>query len=167
MENNINKVSIRLVKDSTLITNEKLDSPQKVADIIGGEFRDMDREVFCVVNLNTQLQPINYTFCSLGTINRSLVSPRELFKAAILSNAASMIIMHNHPSSVLDPSEEDILITKKLHGLCAMMSIPLQDHIIVGPEDNTYYSFKEHNIIVTENPDYEFALFAAEKNRAR
>ena len=151
---NIDKVSIRLVKDSSLNTKEILDSPQKIADVIGDELRDMDREVFCVINLKSDHTPINFTFASVGTLNNTVVCAREVFKAAILSNAASIVVMHNHPSGDLTPSSADIMTTTKLYSLCELMGIPLDDHIIVANGNRDYYSFRqETNVIDKSNFD--------------
>ena len=81
----------------------------------------------------------------MGSLNSSLIHPRELFKHAVLNSAASIIVSHNHPSGDPTPSNQDIEITKILHKNSVMMDIELLDHIIIGKD--RYYSFKEKGII--------------------
>ena len=83
----LNKVSIRLINDAPLVSDEQLDTPKKAAKIVGDFIRNMDREVLCVVNFNSKLQPINFNVVSVGTVNQSLAVPRDILKSAILSNA--------------------------------------------------------------------------------
>lgn len=81
----------------------------------------------------------------MGTVNRSVVHPREVFKYAYLSSAAGIVCMHNHPSGDVAPSKDDIMFTKALVEVGRLQNIPVLDHIIIG-EDN-YYSFSEQGII--------------------
>ena len=81
----------------------------------------------------------------MGTLNKSIVHPREIFKEAYLVSASSIICMHNHPTGDVSPSKEDINITRTLMRIGKIQNIPIVDHIIVG--DNGYYSFYEHNIL--------------------
>ena len=96
--------------------------------------------------LNSKNEPTNLSVISMGTVNSSLIHPREVFKIAILSNASKIMLAHNHPSGNPSPSHEDELMTKRIKDCGNMMGIELLDHIIVG--DNTYYSFKENNSIL-------------------
>lgn len=81
----------------------------------------------------------------MGTVNRSIVHPREVFKYAYLTSASSIICMHNHPSGDVKPSRDDIIFTKALVETGRIQSIPVLDHIIIGDED--YYSFNDHGMI--------------------
>ena len=81
----------------------------------------------------------------MGTVNRSVVHPREVFKYAYLSSATGIICMHNHPSGDVTPSKDDIVFTKALVEVGRIQNIPILDHIIMGDED--YYSFNDHGII--------------------
>ncbi len=110
----INRVAIRLVQESPLVSEEYLSSPEKAAQVVGDYIRSMDREVLCTINLNAKLQPINFNIASIGTVNQTLAVPRDLLKTAILSNATNMMVLHNHPSGDLTPSKEDIKITSRL-----------------------------------------------------
>lgn len=138
----MNQVSVRLVKDPPLYTSEPIDSPEKAASFISTLLNGYDREVFGVVNLRPDGRPINFSIVSMGTLENSLVHPRELLKSSILSSASSVLLFHNHPSGQIQPSYEDVRVTGRLQQICALVGIPVQDHIIVGNE-KTYFSFLE------------------------
>lgn len=147
-------VSVRLVKDAPIFDKEPFNSPESAVRALGSVLSEFDREVLAVVNLKNDLTPVNVTFASIGTINATIAEPREIFKAAILSNASAMIVMHNHPSGKLDPSIEDVRITDRLVQVGALLGIPVQDHIIVGPETGRYFSFHEKG----QMPESEYRL---------
>lgn len=109
-----------------------------------------DREVVCVVNLSSDLKPINVHFASVGSLNEAMAHPRELFKSSILSNAASMMLIHCHPSGNIFPSKADTMMTDRMNKLCELIGIPLLDHIIVGGDNRAFFSFKEKGMI--DNP---------------
>jgi len=140
-------VSIRLVKDAPLFSNEKLVNPHMVVSALWKHLREFDREVMCVINLKCDMTPINVNFASVGTIDRALVSPRDLFKSSILSNASHMMLLHNHPSGSPNPSAKDIAVTEKMETLCEMMGITLVDHVIVSADREEYFSFATNNMI--------------------
>lgn len=138
-------VSLRMVKEcSVLYQKRKITSPSDGAELIKEFLEDSDREKFVVVYLNTKNEPTAIHTVSVGTVNASLVHPREVMKGAILSNAASMILFHNHPSSDTKPSSEDRAITKRLVEAGKILGVEVIDHIIIG---DGYYSFKEHDLI--------------------
>lgn len=146
-KNSLDVVSIRLVRDTKILSETPVTNPREAVDLLGKYLRDMDREVVCVLNTTTDGKPINCTFASVGTLNNSLVEPREILKSSILSNAASMIMLHNHPSGSLTPSKMDTQITDRMINACDLIGIPLMDHIIVGSKENEYYSYREQNIL--------------------
>ncbi|MFR1492852.1 MAG: JAB domain-containing protein [Eubacterium ventriosum] len=99
MENDfeLEQVSVRLVKDSPLYSDERIITAESAVKIIGKELMtQLDREQLCIVNLNSFGQPINFSIVSVGQIDQALVNPREMLKASILSNAANAIVIHNH-----------------------------------------------------------------------
>ena len=103
------------------------------------------QEVFGVLILNTKLKIVAVHEISRGTLDASMVHPREVFKPAVLHNAAAIICFHNHPSGDPEPSKKDIEITKRLVEAGKIMGIEITDHIIVG--DERYTSLKERGII--------------------
>ena len=96
MENELEVVNIRLVKEPSLYSEQTLDSPQAVVELMAKELSQYDREVFCILNMKNNGQIINMNMFSVGTINASLVIPREVFKSSILANASVIIGLHNH-----------------------------------------------------------------------
>ena len=99
----IEVVNIRMVKEPSIYSTEKMKSPEDVLRVIANELATYDREVFAVLNLKTNGQPINLNICSVGTLDSAAVSPREVFKSTILSNSAAFVAIHNHPSGSTSP----------------------------------------------------------------
>lgn len=147
-------VSIRLNKDAPLMSGHPVKSPEDAVKLIGQELCEMDREVVCIINLKSDGTPINCTFASMGALDRSVAHPRELLKATILSNASTMIMIHNHPSGNLDPSMEDSILTDRMIKICDLVGVPLVDHIIVGGDNSDYFSFKEKDRLPASNLRY-------------
>ncbi|MGL6199675.1 MAG: JAB domain-containing protein [Lachnospiraceae bacterium] len=147
MEQELEVVNVRLVKEPSLYSEKKLNSPNAVVNLIAPELAQYDREVLCVINLKTNGQPINMSIVSIGTLNAAFVNPREIFKCSILSNAASIIILHNHPSGSLVLSQEDKLVTKKLAMCGELLDIPLRDHIVIAGETGEQISFLEQKLL--------------------
>lgn len=169
-------VSIRLVKNAPLFSDKKITNPQEAVSLVGETLCEMDREVVCVINLKSDGTPINCNFASMGAINQAVAEPRELFKSAILSNAAKMILLHNHPSGRLEPSKEDTIMTDRILKLSVLLGIPLDDHIIVGGDNSKYFSFREKEILpmpkISLTQDYRYLEFeeralVAEPGRSR
>ena len=145
----INTVSIKMVKESsTLYDVRKISSPNDIYNIVKDMLLESDREKLIVCCLSTKNEPINLSVVSVGSINSSIVSPREVFKTAILSNSASIILAHNHPSGDTTPSKEDINITSRIKECGRILGIDLIDHIILGNIYTcNYTSLKEKNYI--------------------
>ncbi|MCO7126064.1 DNA repair protein RadC [Sporolactobacillus shoreicorticis] len=139
-------ISLRVVKEkSTLYSNRFIRSPEDGYQCIKPFLELRDREYFIVVTLDTKNQPTSINICHIGNLNSSIVHPREVFKTAVLSNAASILIAHNHPSGIVDPSREDKEVTKRLVSVGNIIGIEVLDHLIIG--DNKYLSFKEQGLI--------------------
>lgn len=140
-------VSVRLVKDAPLIGGRKIEHTWDAVALIGEFLCDMDRECVYALFLKTDGTPICCHLVSIGSLNQSIVNPRELFKVGILCNAANFILLHNHPSGDLMPSRDDTLITDTLISLGSIMGMPLLDHIIVGGDNSRFFSFLEKDIL--------------------
>ena len=145
--NEIQVVNIRMVKEPSLYSTEKITSPEDVKKVIAKELATYDREVFAVLNLKTNGQPINLNICSVGTLDASVVSPREVFKSTILPNSAAFVAIHNHPSGSLNPSQEDKDVTKRLLSCSELLGVKMLDHIIVAGETGDIYSFKSEGLL--------------------
>lgn len=144
-------VSVRLVKEPPLMSKTNINSPEAAVKLLGEYLCQMDREVICVINMRTDGVPINCSVCSVGALDQTVAHPRELMKTAILANAVNILIMHNHPSSNLNPSKWDTMLTDRMVTVCEILGIPLVDHIIVGGDNSEYFSFKEKGILPMKN----------------
>ncbi|KAA0808411.1 DNA repair protein RadC [Bacillus licheniformis] len=142
----VNIVSLKLVKESSILYKERsVRSPEDGYQLMKLFLADKDREHFIVAPLNTKNQPVSINVCHIGSLNASIVHPREVMKSAILSNAASIIVGHNHPSGLPEPSKEDIEVTRRLAEAGKIIGIDVLDHIIVG--DESFISLKEKGYI--------------------
>ena len=140
-------VAIRMVKAPPLYSSEPLKTPMDVVRVLGKELEAYDREVLCVVNLRSDLAPINMNIVSMGSLNASIImTAREVFKSSILSNAGFIMMVHNHPSGNLMPSRNDMAVTKKIEKAAELMDIPLVDHIILG-RCGEYFSFRSNGLM--------------------
>ncbi len=139
------ELSRRILSQSKWFSNQKVTSPQEIADIFIPLLRDDSKERFIVVCLNSSNKIIKHETISIGNLNSSVVHPREIFKVAIDCSSASIILIHNHPSGNPEPSNEDISITKKIVESGKILDIPVFDHLIIAGE--TYTSFVEKRLI--------------------
>ena len=138
----INIVSIKMVKESSFLYQTRtISSPKDAYEMIKEQLEGLDREQFIIACLNTKNEPTNISVVSVGTLNKAIVHPREVFKTAILSNAAGIMAFHNHPSGGTTPSQQDIQLTHRLVEAGELLGIKLLDHLIIG--DGTFTSLKE------------------------
>lgn len=147
------EVCVRLEEGRTLYSNQMLTSPDRAAEVMRKELSMMDREMVCVINLNSKLKPINFNVVSIGTLNAAPAEFSNMFKSAILSNASCIMVMHNHPSGNTEPSVEDIGMTKRIVAAGQLMNIKVLDHIIVGGQSGEIYSMRENCTVDFEIPD--------------
>lgn len=153
--NELQVVNIRMVKEPSIYSEEKITCPEDAVRVIAKDLATYDREVFAVLNLKTNGQPINFNICSVGTLDASLVSPRECLKSSLLSNSAAMICLHVHPSGSLAPSQEDKDVTKRLFSACEIMGVRLLDHIIVAGGSGNVFSFKSEGLLDQLRPKHK------------
>ncbi|MCL6442276.1 MAG: DNA repair protein RadC [Alicyclobacillus sp.] len=135
---------VALVRDGELpISTCVIRSASDAYRILSTFLEDADREHFVVLLLDTKHNIIGFNTVSIGTLDASLVHPREVLKPAILANASGILVAHNHPSGDPNPSPEDIAVSKRLDEACRIVGISLVDHLIIG--DNRYVSLRaEH-----------------------
>lgn len=140
----LSELAKRLAKASA---GKELDfnTPKTIANYYMEDLRHRKQEQMKLLLLNTKSRLIGETEISKGTVNASVVSPRELFIEALQKNAVSIILLHNHPSGDPEPSREDILFTKRVQEAGLMIGVELQDHIIIG--NNCYVSLREQGYI--------------------
>lgn len=134
----------RINMDYFLI-KEKILSPEDVYFTVAQDMRCFKKEIFRVVFLDTKNKVINYEDISVGSLNASIVHPREVFNRAIKKSSAGIILIHNHPSGNSKPSDEDIKITKRLVKAGELLGIKVLDHVIIG--NGEYFSMKEEKMI--------------------
>jgi DNA repair protein RadC len=145
MKYGLDVVKIRLVREDPLAPDQIIDSPSAAVDAMAEMFSEYDREIFCVLNLRNDKSIINMNIVSMGSLTSSHAHPRDVFKSSILSNAAAIILMHNHPSGHVEPSASDYSVTKQLAECGRLLDIPVLDHIVVsGRNPANRYSFLEH-----------------------
>lgn len=141
-ESTLKVVSVRLIPDKPFYKPFAANNVPSAVQAVREEFKLYDREVFAVLSVTNHLDPINLHVCSVGTLTSTPAAPSEVFKAALLSNAAGVILFHNHPSGSIDPSREDIMTTKRLVEAGKILGINVLDHIIVAGRTGTYYSMR-------------------------
>ena len=124
-----------------------MSTPQAVYDYLAGDLRYEQQEHFVVLMLDTHRHLIRRSNISKGTINRTLVHARDVFREAIISNASSIIVAHNHPSGDPSPSKPDRELTRELISAGNVLHIPILDHIIIGAGSTPFYSFREKGLI--------------------
>ena len=139
-------VRVRMVKERELpYAMEEIDGPEKVAAFIRKFLAGADREYLLVLSMDNIGKLAAIEVVSIGTVNAALAEPREIFKHAILANAAGIVMVHNHTSGRCVPSSEDMEITKRIEKAGKILGIPLMDHIIVG---DGYFSFRTEGLLV-------------------
>jgi len=142
----MNLIEIRQL--SKLSENLQFKDSKSIADYCTKaplELHTQAQEVCYCICLDSSNQPNTIELISKGSLTSAIVHPREVLKAAILSNSASIILVHNHPSGDTSPSQDDINITNRLVKACEIMGINFLDHIIIGKD--SYFSFIKHQMI--------------------
>lgn len=141
----ISSYRLSWVRDSSVQVpgaDRQVSHPSSAAEILNTYLAGADREHFVALLLNTKNRVIGLHTISVGTLSASLVSPREVFKAAIVGNAAAIVLGHNHPSGDPTPSPQDIQVTRTLRKAGELLEIPVLDHIVLG-DDGRYISLKQ------------------------
>lgn len=135
----------RVYESKPLENNLKFNGAKKIYDYFSSELNGLTQEHFICLYLDQSKKLIEKKLLFKGTLNKSLIHPREIFKWAYLSSAAYIICVHNHPSGNVIPSNEDINVTNMLVKIGRLQGIPVIDHVIIG--NNNYYSFYENDVL--------------------
>lgn len=142
-ERRIDLISLKVVRDKELVY-----VPDKIIGYVADVFKltktliaEADREHFLVFSLGMKNEINGIQICSIGTLSEAVIHPREIFKYSILKNASKIIVVHNHPSGDLTPSDADIRSTKQLVEAGNLLGIQVLDHLIVNSDD--FFSFAE------------------------
>ena len=143
----IDIVKIQMVKDGNLeYRTKQIKNPQDLAELGLKFLKKADREMFVLVCLNSRNCINCIQLVSMGTVNATIISPKDVIKAVLLSNAVEMAFIHNHPSGDVEPSEDDLKITHRLAECGKLFDIKLLDHVIIS-DDGKYESFLEKGLI--------------------
>lgn len=140
----VREIFSRQLREKILDKNAVQD-PEAVLEYLSASMRDRKREVFKVLFLDKANHIIDARDLFEGTIDQTAVHPREVVKAALEIHATALILVHNHPSGKIEPSQEDRMLTGRLHSACAALGIRILDHLIVG--DNQFFSFRENRLL--------------------
>ena len=133
---------VRRASHQQAVPRLTVDSPAAIVQLYMEEMRYLTREVIKIVYFNAKMQLLGDRNLTQGTMNQSLISPREVFQSVWEMGAYAFILIHNHPSGNPEPSLNDILLTDQLKRAAKLMDIPMLDHLVLG--NGKYYSFKEH-----------------------
>ena len=138
-------IRIKLSQAKALYSTEQITTPQQAVEVMAEYLSQMDREHCCVINLDSANHPINFHMVSIGDTNYVPIPMQNVFKSAILCNAASILILHNHTGGSTTPSTFDVDMTRKMIRAGHLMNIPVLDHVIVaGTTYDHCFSFKEN-----------------------
>jgi DNA repair protein RadC len=140
------KVSLVRERSLTQLERPQIRDASGAAATLAAYLAEEDREHFVVLLLNSKNRLIGINTVSIGSLTSSLAHPREVFKPAILANAAAIIVAHNHPSGEPTPSQDDVEITKRLHAAAELLGIRLLDHIVLG-DNGRWYSFQDDGLL--------------------
>ncbi|MBP3274683.1 MAG: JAB domain-containing protein [Butyrivibrio sp.] len=138
-------VRIKLVDEAPLYSDRPITSPDMAIDVMRKALAEMDREYCAVVNMDVSGRPLNFNVVSVGDLNQTVAPMQNIFKAAILSNAHSIMMFHNHPDGTLTPSRADLITTSKLIEAGNLMNISVKDHIIIGGGTGEFYSMRQNH----------------------
>ena len=141
----IGEISRRLIQPRNSIHNVVIKSANIAFEYFKSVFQDKKQEYFYCIYLDNKKKILETKLLFIGTLNQSIVHPREVFKEAYLLSASAIICVHNHPSGNVNPSREDIELTKRIGEIGVLMGIKLVDHLIIG--NDIYYSFLENGLI--------------------
>ena len=146
MEKKIEFITLQVHKIGSIpYEPEQWNSSANSYSFLIGLIGKCEKELFIVISLNAHNEPNAIEICSIGSTERAVVEPKEVFKSALLSNASKIIIAHNHPTGHTIPSEADYQVTRQIKILSDLLNLLLLDHIIIGHDD--YYSFAEHGLL--------------------
>ena len=142
----VKRVRLKQVCDGRIrFAVDRISRPREVYDAVMPYYKGADREILSVLCLDAQNQPNSFNVASIGALNTTRTRPAEILKAAILSNALGLILIHNHPSGELDPSPEDLEFTRAVQRACELIGVDLYDHVIVT--DDGFTSLRERGLL--------------------
>lgn len=142
----VKRIRLRQVREGRLqFAVDRVNKPGDVYDAVKSYYDGADREILSVLCLDAQNQPTCFNVASIGALNTTRTRPAEILKVAIVTNAAGLVLIHNHPSGTLDPSPEDIEFTRAMQRACELVGVDLYDHVIVA--DDGFTSLRERGLL--------------------
>lgn len=161
-------VEVKLLRDEWTNPDVTISSPEDAVSFMNKIMGDSDREMVSIINLSSKGKVINASIINVGDINKSIISGGNIFRTALLSGAASFILLHNHPSGELTPSMADFTVTRNLYIMGKNLGVELQDHIIMNGRET--YSIKENHSALLEGEHFlssDLMNVSEEKNSYR
>jgi len=143
----LKEVVLRLAEGQTLYSDQPLSSADVAVEVMRKELMQREREILCVVNLNSKMKAINYNFISAGNLTQTVAEIPFIVKSAICSGAASMILLHTHPSGDPTPSSLDVELTKRVVEAGKLIGVSCVDHVVVGCGTGFTFSMREQDIV--------------------
>lgn len=147
VEKQMNVVSVRLIKNAPMLSDKPITGPEDAVKLLGNYMCELDREVICVINMPTDGMPMNCNFVSMGSVNECMAHRREKLEKQY---SIQCCIHDDYAQSSLgkfNPSKQDTIMTDRMLKLGELMGIPLMDHVIVGGDNKSYFSFKEKDML--------------------
>ena len=163
-------VRLKLAENRTYYSASPITDADSAVEFMSEILKDLDREWVCVLNLDTKMKPINFNVVSVGSIDRALAPIQNIMKAAVLSNASNLILIHTHPSGDPEPSDKDLLLTKRVVMAGKLMDLPVVDHVILASETGLTYSIRSNFPDLFDGPlDEELVneMLSAPKKKSR
>ena len=142
----LKEVVLRLAEGHSLYGDQPIQDSSDAVWLLRKELANADREYVCLINLNMAGKPVNYNIVSVGGLDSSLFDIPNILKACMLSNCRRFVVLHNHPSGSLEPSEWDITSTRQLFAAAKLLGLACEDHIIVG-NDMRYVSLRDREYV--------------------
>lgn len=143
-------VRVQAVRERTLTYEATISGPSAMATAVRALIGEHDREAFVVVHLNAKHKIVSLEVVAVGTLSATLVHPREVFKGALLANAAAIGLAHNHPSGDPTPSPEDLALTAQLLAAGEVVGVRVLDHIVLG--DDRHVSLRDTTMLWQDTP---------------
>lgn len=145
----VDLITLKVFREKSIKYGDRqVTNPQQASQLVRDFIGNTDREYFVVMNLNTRNEPCSIEIVSIGSLNHTIVHPREIFKSAILTNADKIMLFHTHPCNSLEPSNSDIVTNQYLIKASKIIQIPILDHIIVA--ESGFFSFRNGGLMDEE-----------------
>ena len=148
-------IRLKLMDGTSYYSETPILKASDAVNVMRDVLKELDREWVCVVNLDNHLKPVNFNIVSIGSINQSIAPIQNILKSGILSNCNNIMLMHNHPTGDVEPSGEDLQITKRLIEAAKLLDMNVVDHVVIGGQNGNIYSMREHDPDMFKSKDID------------